>query len=102
MADNFLYVCTGSREDIQTSISMAYKEKIEKNRASLESIIDVILTLAKRNIALRGNWDTETHEEDGNFQFFVNWKSGFDTVMREHLQTHSSSKRQISLSQNTK
>ncbi|CAG2185181.1 unnamed protein product [Mytilus edulis] len=47
---------------------------------------NVIITLGKRNIALRGNWNKEISEEDGNFMFFVNWKSSFDLVLKEHIE----------------
>jgi hypothetical protein len=47
---------------------------------------DLSYTLGKRNIAFRGNWNMETSEEDGNFMFFVNWKSSFDLVLKEHIE----------------
>ncbi|VDI00342.1 Hypothetical predicted protein [Mytilus galloprovincialis] len=43
--------------------------------------------LGQRNIALSGNWEKIAHQEDGNFQFFINWKSNFDTVLKDHLKT---------------
>ena len=60
--------------------------RLKKNRASLLFLIDVIITLGKRNIAFRGNWNMGTSEEDGNFMFFVNWKSSFDLVLKEHIE----------------
>ena len=56
------------------------------DKVCLLSLIDVIITLGKRNIALRGNCNKETSEEDGNFIFFVNWKSSFDLVWKEHIE----------------
>ena len=50
------------------------------------TLIDVIITLGKRNIEFRGNWNKETSEEDGNFMLFVNWKSSFDLVLKEHIE----------------
>jgi hypothetical protein len=50
------------------------------------SLIDVIITLGKRNIACRGNWNKEAPEDDGNVMFFVNWKSSFDLVLKEHIE----------------
>lgn len=53
----------------------------------MSSVLDIILNLGKRNVALRGNWDEEAHEEDGNFQHFVKWKSKFDDTLKLHLET---------------
>ena len=36
-------------------------------------------------VALRGNWKKEENEEDGNFLFFVKWKSTFDKALEDHL-----------------
>ena len=71
------------------SRSQAYKDNIEKNRASILSIINIIIVLGKRNIAFRGNWNKET-SEDRNFMFFVNWKANFDQVLQDHIQKEAS------------
>lgn len=77
---------SGRSRDIQSSLSEAYKEQVVKNRSVLLSIIDVIIALGKRNIPFRGHaWDKVTKREDGNFDFFVHWKSEFDSILREHL-----------------
>ena len=74
-----LRVCDSKeRKDVYSFLSTAYKEKIERNRKILLSIVDVIVTLGKRNIGLRGSWDKVKKKEDGNFQFFVDWKAVFD------------------------
>ena len=80
-----LFVSDQTQPSIVQSTSKAYSDKVEKNRASLLSLIDVIITLCKRNIAFRGNWNKEASEEDGNCMFFVNWKSSFDLVLKEHI-----------------
>jgi hypothetical protein len=49
---------------IVQSTNKAYSDKVEKNKASLLSLIDVIITLGKRNIAFRGNWNEATSEAD--------------------------------------
>ena len=49
------------------------------------SIIDIILALGQRGIPFRGNWDKIEMSEDGNFSFFVNWKSRFHEDLKEHL-----------------
>ena len=67
-----LYVSDQTKPSIVQSISKAYSDKVDKNRASLLSLIDVIITLGNRNIAFRGNWNKETTEEDGHVMFFVN------------------------------
>lgn len=43
--------------------------------------------LGQRNVALRGNWDKAPKREDGNFQFFVDWRSQFDHALRDHLKS---------------
>ena len=50
------------------------------------SIVDVIVTLGKRNIGLRGSWDKVKKKEDGNFQFFVDWKAVFDQDLKHHIE----------------
>ena len=53
------------------------------------SKIGVIVVQDQRNFTLRGNWDKELGKEDGNFQFFVDRKSSFDHILKEHLETSS-------------
>ena len=67
---------------------MAKEVKIQQVRTKkgILSIIDVAIALGKRGIAFRGNWDKVRKTEDGNFSFFVDWKSQFDTDLKEHLQ----------------
>lgn len=58
----------------------------QERRESLLSIIDTIVALGKRNIPFCGhNWNMETGREDGNFDFFIQWKSKFDPVLKSHL-----------------
>lgn len=64
-----------------------YEDKVNRNYDILLSIIDVTIVLGPRNIALRENWDKITHQEDGHFQFFINWRSNFDKVLKDHLET---------------
>ena len=86
-ATEFLRVCDSKeRKDVYSFLSTAYKEKIERNRKILLSIVDVIVTLGKRNIGLRGSWDKVKKKEDGNFQFFVDWKAVFDQDLKHHIE----------------
>ena len=50
------------------------------------SIIDIILALGQRGIPSRGNWDKKKKSGDGNFAFFLNWKSTFHEDLKEHLE----------------
>jgi len=43
------------KTSVTQSLSKAYEEKIERNRAALISIIDIIITLGKRNSAFGVN-----------------------------------------------
>ena len=65
----------GKTKSVTESLSKAYQDKLQRNRASLSSIIDVIISLGQRNIAFRGNWVKEDGKEDGNFQYFIHWKA---------------------------
>ena len=49
------------------------------------SIIDIILAMGQRGIPFRGNWDKKERAEDGNFAFFVNWKSEFHEDLKSHI-----------------
>ena len=49
------------------------------------SIIDIVIALGQRGISLRGNWDPSKRNEDGNFSFFVDWKSKYDPELKDHL-----------------
>ena len=51
------------------------------------SIIDVIIRLGQRTIAFRGNWVKEDGKEDGNFQYFFDWKANFEETLKLHLST---------------
>ena len=53
------------------------------------SILDVIVTLSQRNIALRGSWNAKTGLEDSTFQHFIEWKSSFDPILKDHIATSS-------------
>ena len=59
---------------IETQKTAAY----ERIKQGVLSIIDVVLALGQRTIPLRGNWLDRERKEDGNFMFFVNWKSQID------------------------
>ena len=68
--DEFLQVCNQKKKHITKFMSQAYAQKIERNRAALLSILDVIISLEKKGVPLRGNWCKEKKEEDSNFTFF--------------------------------
>ena len=75
IADKFLQVCHQKKKSTTEFMSQTYAQKIESNRAALLCILDVIISLAKREIPQRGNWCREKKEEDSNFIFFLKWKS---------------------------
>ena len=47
-------------------------------------------------MALRGNWDKQTGQENGVFQYFIKWKARFDKVISEHLAHCPSNARYLS------
>ena len=83
-AEQFLAICDNKRLSVASQVSAAYSESVERNRAILLSNIDVIISLAVRGIPLRGNWNSMEQREDGNFDYFIQWKSRFDTILKSH------------------
>ena len=84
-ADEFLQICNQKKKPIIEFMSQEYAQKIEKNRAALLSILDVIISLAQRGVPLRGNWCKEKKEEDSNFTFFLKWKFKDNTEIATFL-----------------
>ncbi len=84
-ADAFINISDRNQPSILENISQAYQNRVEENRARLLSILDVVIVLGKRNIAFRGKFAAKLGIEDGNFNFFINWKSQFDPVLKNHL-----------------
>ena len=82
-----LAICDNKRLSVASQVIAAYSESVERNRAILLSIIDVITSLAERGIPLRGNWNSMEQREDGNFDYFIQWKSIFDIILKSHLDT---------------
>lgn len=96
-AEQFLAICNNERLSIASQVSTAYNASIQRNRTILLSILDVITTLAVRGIPLRGNWNSLQHGEDGNFDYFIEWKSRFDSILRNHLDSSPRNVRYLSL-----
>ena len=65
--------------DIHTRLSEQLAEQQHRTKKGILSIIDIIISLGQRGIPFRGDWDKAKNAEDGNFAFFVNWKSKFDS-----------------------
>lgn len=84
-AEQFLSICNDERLSIRSQVSNAYSASVQRNCAILLSILEVITSLAVRRIPLRGNWDSLQHRED--FDYFIEWKSQFDSILRSHLDT---------------
>ena len=95
-AEQFLAICNNERLSIGSQVSTTYNASIQRNRTILLSILDVITTLAVRGIALRDNWNSQQHQEDGNFDYFIEWKSRFDSTLRNHLDTSPRNARYLS------
>ena len=95
-AEQFLAICDNKRLSFSSQVSAAYSESEERNRAILLSIIDFITSLAVRGIPLRGNWNSMEQREDGTFDYFIQWKSRFDTILKSHLDTSPRNARYLS------
>ena len=95
-AEQFLAICNNERLSIASQVSIAYNASTQRNRTILLSILDVITTLAVRGISLRVNWNSLQHREDGNFDYFIEWKSRFDSILRYHLDSSPRNARYLS------
>ena len=82
--------------DIRARIAKQVSEQQIRTKRGILSIIDVVLALGQRGIPLRGNWDKKEGTEDGNFAYFVNWKSTFHEDLKDHLDHTSSNARYMS------
>ena len=72
--------------DIVARLSKQKAEQQVRAKKGLLSIIDIIIRLGMRGVALRGNWVKKDGKENGNFFFFLNWKAEFDRDLKDHLQ----------------
>lgn len=72
--------------NIQARITKQVSEQQVRTYKGILSIIDITISLGLRGIPLRGNWDKVEKSEDGNFAYFVNWKSNFDEDLKEHME----------------
>ncbi|KAJ8320555.1 hypothetical protein KUTeg_002142, partial [Tegillarca granosa] len=81
LSKNFLRVCKNDAPSIAEKISSAYKEKIERNRSALISIIKTIILCGKQNIALRGKTD-----DSSNFRELLKFRAETDEALNYHLQ----------------
>ena len=84
---NFYVYVTPKKEKMFTAfLAQPTKKKLREIVKYCFLIVDVIVTLGKRNIGLRGSWDKVKKKEDGNFQFFVDWKAVFDQDLKHHIE----------------
>ena len=71
--------------DISARLQRQAAEQQHRTMKGVVSITDVVIALGQRGIPLRGNWDPSKRNEDGNFSFFVDWKSKYDPELKDHL-----------------
>ena len=78
-----------TRQDLSTNIcsllNTQHAQQQVRTKMGILSIIDIVISLGQRGIPLRGNWSSSDKVEDGNFSFFVGWKSQFDTELKDRL-----------------
>ncbi|KAJ8320059.1 hypothetical protein KUTeg_001646 [Tegillarca granosa] len=91
LSKNFLRVCKNDAPSIAEKISSAYKEKIERNRSALISIIKTIILCGKQNIALRGKTD-----DSSNFRELLKFRAETDEALNYHLQNSPPNAKYIS------
>lgn len=80
MAENFKKIAEGEKVGIDQQLSSILKQKIDRNRSILSSIIKIIIVCAKQNIALRGHV-----EQDSNFIALLQLRADTDPVLQNHL-----------------
>ncbi|MES9884352.1 MAG: DUF4371 domain-containing protein, partial [Sedimenticola sp.] len=80
-AASFAAVNTDPQNSIAIQLSTAYKQKIERNRSALGSIIRAILLCGRQNIPLRGKVDQRS-----NFHAIIHSFAEKDVALREHLE----------------
>ena len=95
-AANFTAVSRREIESVKESLSRGFSEIVKKNRKILLAILDVVIVLAKRGIAFRGNWDSAAMKENGNFEFFIKWLAKYDESLSEYLSTVAKNARYLS------
>ena len=95
-AANFTAVSRREIESVKESLSRGYSEIVKKNRKIRLAVLDVVIVLAKRGIAFRGNWDSAAMKENGNFEFFIKWLAKYDESLSEHLSTAAKNARYLS------
>ena len=64
------------------------KEQREKNRAALESIIDVIRFLARQNISFRGHREGKDSDNRGNFLELIHFVAKYNPLLQVRLGSH--------------
>ena len=93
-ANDFLARMRNKDYDVRNLISTERAKQASENRSFLEPIIDITLTMAKQNIALRGHRDDgpidangeDPSFNDGNFRALVRLRTrGGDNVLQNHL-----------------
>ena len=72
--------------DIASLLSEQAAQQQSRTKKGILSIIDIILVMGQRGIPLRGKWDKKERAEDGNFAFFVNWKSEYHEDLKIHIE----------------
>ena len=72
--------------DFHAKLTKEVAEQQLRTTKGILSIIDIIIALGQRGIPFRGNWDKKSKSEDGNFAFFVKWKSTFHKDLKDHME----------------
>ena len=80
-------ICTG-RAVNQEQLHAAQKQ-VKQNRAILERLLDIVLLLAKQNLAFQGHREHSCEDDkgnnEGNFLEVVKLLSKYDVVLANHL-----------------
>lgn len=88
------------RTRLQATIDAETQSQIRTEEHSwreiLKRILDVILYLAKQNLAFRGHDESESSSNRGNFLELIKLLARYDPVLREHVVRMDSGSKQVS------
>lgn len=68
---------------VVTKLSSAYNEQITKNREYFKIICDILLTLCRQGVALRGHDESEESKNKGNFKEMCDLVSRHNSLFKE-------------------
>jgi len=92
LADNFVRVIRGKKQDILSSVDSARAREIQENRAAIRPIIETILFCAEEELPLRGKNDSgplsleKPKSKDGKLRALLRFRANSgDNALKNHV-----------------